>query len=80
MEMSKVSQMLKINKVLVIIVLITAGWFYWFQYRPQQIRKNCLGQVRKWATESKEYTTSRANARYRICIIESGMKGEDLVN
>jgi len=34
---------MKINKglIFVLVALLLAGWFYWFQWRPTNIRANC---------------------------------------
>jgi hypothetical protein len=46
-----------IMKILIIfiavlsLIIITAGWFYWFQWRPSQIRKQCQGNI-----ENRNYT------------------------
>ena len=32
--------------VILIFLLLLGGWFYWFQYRPAEIRKEC-SQVRE---------------------------------
>lgn len=29
--------------IFVFLILLIAGWFYWFQWRPADIRKSCHG-------------------------------------
>ena len=37
----------KFQSVLIIFLLlgVSAGWFYWFKYRPSEIRKECFKEV-----------------------------------
>lgn len=39
--------MLNFNKktIAAIIILLLISWFYWFQLRPSEIRKNCFKEV-----------------------------------
>ncbi|MCX6793552.1 MAG: hypothetical protein NTY06_00415 [Candidatus Gottesmanbacteria bacterium] len=27
------------------VLLVVAGWFYWFQWKPSEIRKNCFKEI-----------------------------------
>ena len=52
--------------LLLIFLLLVAGWFYWFQFRPSEIRKAC-------STKRTEYIekSSRAVApRFMETVIE----------
>jgi len=47
------------NKLIIIFTLLLAGWFYWFQFRPSQIRKDCVeiakdGAKRLAETQAKD--------------------------
>lgn len=44
--------------IAVIIVLLSVGWFYWFQWRPAQIRNYC-DQVAWNNAEIKTYVEKR---------------------
>lgn len=63
-----------------ILLLLLVGWFYWFQWRPQQARKDCIKFVYQKRDEPGELRLLEANQFYRNCLIEHGMKAEDLVN
>ena len=60
-------------------LLLLAGWFYWFQWRPSQIRKRC-----EWSIFSEETVSyrgaksARQNNKYRHCLIKNGLKPESL--
>mgnify|MGYP001585033674 FL=1 len=56
---------------IIIIVLLLVGMFYWFQWRPAQIRKECgVELVSSYYDEEIE----RGNARYKECIIKHGLE------
>lgn len=67
--------------LIVIGLILIAGWFYWFQHRPSEIRKYC----NKWADDSSGLTVNRAkwgnaintepyNNYYMQCLREQGLK------
>ena len=33
--------------IIIVTILIVGGGFYWFQLRPEQIRKECWGKTQK---------------------------------
>jgi hypothetical protein len=76
------------NKLLVFVIvggsIFIIGWFYWFQWRPSEIRKNCLSQVKDEAqerrAEGKDLSNASGNNLYRLCLVEQGMKPEPLMN
>lgn len=62
------------KQLLIIILVIIAGYFYWFQIRPAQIRKEChdyaygtpnLGDTNEWVTATKYY--------YDACLSRKGL-------
>ncbi len=53
----------------VIILFLTAGFFYWFSYRPEKIRANCLAE-----SEMNPTTISISNDVDRQTYIEAGYK------
>lgn len=70
------------NSLLIIVLLMAGGMFYWFQIRPSNIRATCQEEVKNKAQateEEKSYDTSLANNWYRICLASKGMKPEDLL-
>ena len=73
-------------------LLLLAGWFYWFQYRQELVRKDCY-EIANTATVgvrddllSKYYPVSpdtkvskkKQNNIYRACFAEHGLKPESL--
>lgn len=69
----------KPNKIFLVLLLIVAAWFYWFQWRPTKIRKNCHqwivdlpGRVEEslyWESDRAEY-----NSLYQSCLHREGLK------
>ena len=45
---------LKKNWIIILILLLIAGWFYWFQLRPVIIRKNCYSVAMSAEAELSE--------------------------
>lgn len=82
----------KPNKIFLVLLLIVAAWFYWFQYRQVLIRKDCY-EIANTAIVgvrdnllSKLYPVSpdakvskkEQNNIYRACLAEQGLKPESL--
>jgi hypothetical protein len=72
-------------KVIVIaLLLIIIGLFYWYEWRPNQIRKSCFSQAKEYAqkrrAEGKDLSNALGNSLYRLCLVEQGMKPEQLIN
>ena len=68
------------HKFLIILALITTGvLFYWFQYRPSEIRKSCTDYAEKIANRNvdlgpeidwkEEYDT-----QYKLCLRGRGLE------
>ena len=56
--------------VIFVALLFLAGWFYWFQYRPSEIRSHCHNKVR----EKRRVTSKYYKAEYDACLHEKGLK------
>jgi hypothetical protein len=59
---------------ILLFLLLLAGWFYWFEYRPMIIRVNCTEQTR---TKIKEYKGDNIvafiNLSYELCLHGKGL-------
>ena len=66
-------------KYFVLILIAVAVLFYWFQFRPAEIRKQCLTKLQDYAEGKKDLSNSSGNNYYRMCLSKNGMKAEDLV-
>lgn len=56
-----------------VIALLLFGWFYWFQWRPAEIKKSCSKQ----AYEDEFYSSSKRMDRYKyayeVCLHDQGL-------
>lgn len=52
--------------LLVIIVIIIGGAFYWFQIRPADIRKECLTEAQKYSRSIAETELKLENEGFAI--------------
>lgn len=70
--------------IIVITLLILGGLFYWFQYRPAEIRKQCVAVAREAMKNSGgfEIVTDanmvEGNKAYSDCMTENGLPSENL--
>ena len=63
-----------------VAIFLSVGWFYWFQWRPSEIRKEC-SQVReeyldRISEDGKIYQSDIkfAEFRYERCLNDKGLK------
>ncbi len=40
------NEKLEKNKIILVIILVGIGLFYWFQWRPAEIRKSCAEEYK----------------------------------
>ncbi len=60
---------------IIIVILIIGGVFYWFQWRPGQIRKECNIRALKSGIESKLSGGSGGyDLFYRSCLRDKGLE------
>lgn len=70
---------IKINWYFVIGLLVLAFLFYWYELRPNTIRRNCEWSV--FSKETAEYVGEDSviqNNKYRQCLIKNGLKPESI--
>lgn len=64
----------------VLVISGIAGWFYWFQWRPAEIRKECAEVKEKYTEEIKGrgYSITKSvpaiELKYETCLNEKGLK------
>lgn len=70
--------------LLVVFVILVLGVFYWFQYRPADIRKDCTASSIERAKRNGKEVDGLKNDRYypeiqqgmyRECLQENGLEG-----
>lgn len=59
---------LKENKLIVILLIIILGFaFYWYEWRPAQIRKEC-------ARKSSQFGGGFLEQQYKSCLVKQGLE------
>jgi hypothetical protein len=80
---------IKVENKLLVFVLVGAaaliiGLFYWYEWRPSEIRKNCFSQAKEYAqkrlADGKDISDAVGNSLYRLCLVDQGMEPEPLIN
>ena len=66
------------NKVWIIVILLIAGWFYWFQWRPVEIRKDCsviaMNGALKENGNNGRYVQKQYDHYYGVCLQSAGLR------
>ena len=66
---------LKQNWLIILIVLIIAGGlFYWFQWRPAEARKECNKQAIEKAKVATENQQTYYDVTYQTCLRKRGLE------
>lgn len=67
-----------VNKILAIFlfVALVAGWFYWFQWRPTEIRRNCAKDVALMVSPNRDTAElqNKYDLFYETCLNQRGLK------
>lgn len=58
-------------------LILGIGLFYWFQWRPSEIRKECGKQTIE-DSKKENWNAWTINARYRGCLILKGAEPESM--
>lgn len=65
---------LKENWFKILIGLIIVGLFYWFEFRPTQIRENCIKEFGEIYKEVGEIgRAENAEVIFKICLWKNGL-------
>jgi len=60
-----------------LIVLVLIGWFYWFHWRPNNLKRECYGLVEKYLKENGGETYfGRKNKLFKNCLNQKGYFGD----
>ena len=79
MEQLKNMEKLKQYKYIILILLITLGFvFYWFEYRPTKIKETCSAEahmgLRILAEANDNKRQEMINSYYYDCLMRFGLK------
>lgn len=61
------------NQIIIIVsvILLIAGWFYWFELRPSNIKRECYKFVKD--NFERINTTESINLSYSMCLHKNGL-------
>lgn len=61
--------------IIFIIISVVAGGFYWFEYRPSKIKKNCVWMQRNdpWNQDQNGKWYRASSHEYDQCLREHGL-------
>jgi hypothetical protein len=60
--------------LLVILIFSIAGAFYWFSWRPTQIKQRCSADARLGGLAALSRSRIEINAYYEDCLMRFGLK------
>ncbi len=69
--------MKKLIVMMFVLVIVSGGLFYWFQWRPSEIRKECV-RVTIEDSKKEHWDAWLTNNRYRGCLVQNGLSPESL--
>lgn len=71
---------MKKNKIILALLFLALVMFlfYWFQWRPIEIRKECGLKIFEQG-KKEQWEAWKTNNRYRVCLIQKGMKPESML-
>ncbi len=58
------------NKYLILVIIILGFLFYWYSYRPEQIKKECY----KESYDKPGFRFNSNEDMYKECILSKGLK------
>ena len=67
----KILPTLNSNKIIILLIIVIAGSFYWFQIRPERIRSNCFNITVEILKDSK---VDNYDFLFRACLNKNGIK------
>ena len=56
--MKKLTIVITVLFLTALVISGIAGWFYWFQWRPSEIRKVCSSELQKWKSGGEKEAAS----------------------
>lgn len=60
--------------IIILTIIILCGAFYWYSYRPEQIRKKCFNETRGNTLILRNGMEELQDSYYKDCIMSYGLK------
>jgi len=68
---------IRLSTAIFLLIAIILGLFYWFFYRPAEIRKKCIGSgYLDTEVPHSIFSGGMTKDRYNSCLIRNGLKPE----
>jgi len=73
MKKEKILNFLYKYKWFLLVIVIVVGSFYWFQWRPSSIKKDCVLETAKLLKDQRNITIEEYNLLYKVCLNKKGL-------
>ena len=64
--------------IILLMVIVGGGLFYWYEWRPNQIRRQCVEEIFKdaWKIEGGEELSGldKIDSMIKVCLLSRGIK------
>lgn len=72
--MKKIKDFVVSNKWIITLLVIIAGLFYWYEWRPAQIKKECGATIIKMSSNGKTMSSESRDDFFDTCVSVGGTK------
>lgn len=73
-------QFIETNKWLLLSIIVIIAAFYWYEWRPSQIEKECSAEVIKILREAKSSGSESSDRFLNLCISSGGLNNMRTTN
>ena len=63
-----------VYKWFILTIVVVAGVFYWYEWRPSQIEKDCAEGIIRVISAGKAGSVSATDGIYDLCVSVGGIK------
>jgi len=60
--------------LLIILIICIGGAFYWYEWRPNQIRKECADVLLQWIQKNPDVAPSKVSEFLNLCLMKHGLE------
>lgn len=71
--MKNIKASIEKNKWIIVVLLSIAGAFYWYEWRPAQIEKDCAAAVVRVASAGNSKSIASLDNLYDLCVSVGGI-------
>jgi hypothetical protein len=70
----EIKGVIAISITALLLIIICAGWFYWYEWRPSQIRNKCNKEALETSLAIKGATFDIYDFSYKACLRQMGLE------